>query len=189
MTKHLYILLLAVSSIWAAGDSIPAQETVLQIDPALTKVSFTLEDVLHTVHGTFALRRGTIRFEPLSGKASGELVVDAASGNSGSPARDRRMKANILECDRYPEITFRPDHVQGKVLAEGASQIELHGMFVIHGSEHEVTLPLQVEASAGKYRATGRFDVPYVKWGMKNPSTLMLRVKDKVAIDIQTVAR
>jgi polyisoprenoid-binding protein YceI len=189
MTKHLCLLVSFAAGLCAAADSIPVQETVLQIDPAQTKVSFTLEDVLHTVHGTFALKRGTIRFEPLSGKASGELVVDAASGDSGSAARDRRMKANILETERYPEIAFRPDHIQGKLLAEGASQVELHGMFLIHGAEHEVTLPLQVDAVAGQYSATGRFDVPYVKWGMKNPSTLMLRVKDKVEIDIQTVAR
>jgi polyisoprenoid-binding protein YceI len=190
MTKHVRLLLpLAFAALLAAADTIPVQETVLQIDPALTKVGFTLADVLHTVHGTFSLKRGTIRFDPLSGKASGELVVDAASGNSGSPARDRRMNANILESERYPEIAFRPDHVQGRVAAEGTSQIELHGTFLIHGAEHEITLPLQVEAGAGKYTASGRFAVPYVKWGMKNPSTLLLRVSDKVEIDVQTVAR
>jgi polyisoprenoid-binding protein YceI len=141
------------------------------------------------VHGTFALKRGTIRFDPLTGKASGELVVDAASGSSGSPARDRRMNANILEAGRYPEIAFRPDRVQGHINAEGSSQVELHGTFLIHGGEHEVTLPLQVEASAGSYTARGRFAVPYVNWGMKNPSTLLLKVSNTVQIDVQTVAR
>jgi polyisoprenoid-binding protein YceI len=125
----------------------------------------------------------------MSGKASGELVVDAASGNSGSPARDRRMNANILESARYPEIAFRPDHVQGHVAPDGTSKIELHGIFMIHGAEHEITLPLEVQASSGTYNATGHFAVPYVKWGMKNPSTLLLRVNDKVDVDIQTVAR
>ena len=189
MTTRLRCFLpFACAALLAAADSIPAQEAMLQIDPALTKVSFTLGDVLHTVHGTFALKRGTIRFDTLNGKASGELVVDAASGNSGSAARDRRMKASILETDRYPEIAFRPDHVQGRVAPQGTSQVELHGTFLIHGVEHEITLPLQVQAAAGKYTASGKFTVPYVKWGMKNPSTLLLRVSDKVDIDIETVA-
>lgn len=189
MTRHLRLLLpLACAALLAAADSIPATETVLEIDPALTKVGFTLADVLHTVHGTFTLKRGTIRFDPLTGKASGELVVDAASGNSGSPVRDRRMNASILEANRYPEIAFRPDRVDGRVAPQGTSQIELHGIFLIHGTEHQITLPLQVEASGGKYNASGRFAVPYVKWGMKNPSTLLLRVSDKVEIDVQTVA-
>ena len=166
-----------------------AQETALQIDPTQTYVSFTLPDVLHTVHGKFQLKRGTIRFDPATGKASGELVVDAASGNSGSAARDHRMHQNILESVKFPEIVFRPDRVQGKVEAQGTSQVELHGVFVIHGAPHEIVMPVQVESSGDHYTATAHFAVPYVQWGMKNPSTLFLRVSDKVDIDIKTVAR
>lgn len=166
-----------------------AQETALQIDPTQTKVGFTLADVLHTVHGNFALKRGTLRFDPQSGKASGELVVDAGSGDSGSAARDHRMNQNILESAKFPEIVFRPDRVQGKVEPQGTSQVELHGMFLIHGVQHEVTMPVQVEANGEQYTATVHFTVPYVQWGMKNPSTLFLRVSDKVDIDIKTVAR
>ncbi len=145
--------------------------------------------MLHTVHGSFALKRGSIRFDPLTGKVSGELVVDAASGNSGNGARDRRMHQNILESQRYPEIVLRPDRVQGKVAAQGASQVEMHGMFAIHGAEHEVVMPVQVDARDGHYTAAIHFTVPYVSWGMKNPSTLFLRCGDKVDIEIQTVAR
>lgn len=173
----------------ALAATIPGVPVALQMDPAQTKVEFTLADVLHTVHGTFALKRGDLRFDPASGKAEGELVVDAASGDSGSNARDSRMKKNILETDRFPEIVFRPDHVEGKVAPQGPSQVQLHGTFSIHGADHEIVFPVAVEAANGQYLATGRFEVPYVKWGMKNPSTLFLRVSDKVEITIHTVAR
>jgi polyisoprenoid-binding protein YceI len=169
--------------------TVPAQETALQIDPDRTKVEFTLGDVLHTVHGTFALTRGTIRFDTATGKASGELVVDATSGESGSEARDKRMHKNILESDRYREIVFRPDRVEGKVALQGNSQVQLHGMFAIHGAEHEITLPVDVEALDGQFTASTHFFIPYVKWGMKNPSTFLLRVSDKVELTIHTVAR
>jgi polyisoprenoid-binding protein YceI len=172
-----------------AAAAVSAQETSLEIDPALTKVGFTLADVLHTVHGNFALKRGSIRFDPATGKASGELVVDAASGDSGSAARDRKMHQNILESGKYPEIVFRPGRVQGKVEPQGTSQVELYGTFVIHGAAHEIVIPVQVEARGDRYTVTGHFTVPYVQWGMKNPSTLILRVSDKVDIEIQTVAR
>ena len=165
-----------------------ARETVLQIDPTHTKVEFTLGDVLHTVHGTFALKRGDMRFDA-AGKASGELVVDAASGQSGSEARDRRMHANVLESKRYPDIVFRPDRVEGRVAAQGASQVRLHGQFEIHGQTHEMVLPLEVDGTGGQFTAAGSFSVPYVKWGMKNPSTFFLRVSDKVQIDIRAGAR
>jgi len=189
MMKLVRLLLpLACAALLAAGDSIPAQDAILQIDPAQTRVEFTLGDVLHTVHGTFQLKRGNIRFDTATGRASGELLVDAASGASGSGARDHRMQANVLESGRYPDIVFRPDFVEGKLALVGASEVRLHGMFGIHGAEHEMTIPLEIQAADGQFTATGRFVVPYVKWGMKNPSTLILRVSDKVQIEIHTVA-
>ena len=37
--------------------------------------------------------------------------------------------------------------------------------------------------------ASGKFIVPYVQWGMKNPSTFLLKVNDKVEIDLTAVGR
>ncbi len=167
---------------------LPAQ-TALQIDPAQSKVEFTVGSTLHTVHGTFQVKRGNVQFDPETGKASGELIVDAASGESGSSGRDRRMNKDILQSDRYPEIVFRPDRVVGKVATEGPSQVQLHGMFSIHGAEHEMTVPVDVQAAAGQYTTTAHFVVPYIKWGMKNPSTFVLRVNDTVEITAHTLAR
>jgi len=185
LLRSLFPLAAAAALLGAA--EIPAPE--MQIDPAQTKVEFTLPDVLHTVHGSFTLKRGTLRFDPATGQASGELVVDAASGASGSSMRDRRMHQTILETDRYPDIIFRPDSVHGKLAPLGPSQLQLHGQFIIHGAAHEISMPVQVDASGGQYTATANFTVPYVQWGMKNPSTLFLRVSDKVEISIHTVAR
>jgi polyisoprenoid-binding protein YceI len=165
-----------------------AADTAVEIAPSQAQVAFTLSDVLHTVHGTFGLKRGKLRFDPESGKASGEIVVDAASGESGSPGRDKRMHANILESARFPEIVFRPDRIEGRIAPEGASEGVLHGVFSIHGGDHEISVPVHVEAGAGHYTATAHFEIPYVKWGMKNPSTLFLRVSDKVQIDVRVVA-
>ena len=190
MTKlmRVFVPLCVSAALLVAGESIPVQPRSLVIDPAQTKVEFTLGSLLHTVHGNFQLKRGTLSFDLQSGKAYGELVVDATSGESGSPARDKRMHASILESAKYPEIAFRPDRVDGKVAPEGKSQVQLHGVFAIHGVEHEILLPATVDAAAGQYNVAATFEVPYVTWGMKNPSTLMLRVSDKVEITIHTVA-
>jgi polyisoprenoid-binding protein YceI len=184
---RLFVPLCVSAVLLAAGESIPSQPRSLVVDPGQTRVEFTLGSLLHTVHGDFQLKRGTLSFDPLSGKAHGELVVDATSGDSGSPARDKRMHASILESAKFPEITFRPDRVEGKVAPEGKSQVQLHGIFALHGVDHEILFPVTVDAVPGQYNVTGTFEVPYVKWGMKNPSTLMLRVSDKVDITIQTV--
>jgi polyisoprenoid-binding protein YceI len=172
---------------WAGAAA--AQDLALHFAPADSKVEFTLGDVLHTVHGTFQLKRGDLRFDGATGQASGELVVDAASGASGNASRDHRMTSEILESARFPEIVFRPDRVDGKVAAQGHSQVEVHGEFSIHGAGHEVLIPAEVDAGAGVYTTTLRFTVPYQKWGMKNPSVLLLRVGDKVEIVVHAVGR
>jgi len=176
---------LAVLALLAAlAISAAAQDTAFQLDPAQTSVKFTLGDVLHTVRGTFQLKHGALQFEPASGKISGEIVVDATSGESGSGMRDRKMHKEVLESEQYPEISFRPDRIEGVVASQGKSSVKVHGMFNIHGIDREITVPTDVEMSADHWTATVHFTVPYEKWGMKNPSTLFLRVKDSVEIDL-----
>ena len=185
-TTRLLFIPLAVSASLLAADL--HQPAALVIDPAQTKVEFVLGSTLHTIHGTFHLTRGDLRFDPSTGSASGELAVDAGSGDSGSSARDKRMNHSILEKPKFPEIVFRPDRVEGSVATQGKSQVQLHGVFLLHGAFHEMTLPLTVEASDGQFQATTTFSIPYVQWGLKNPSTLILRVNDKVDITVHTVA-
>ncbi len=179
--------LFALAAVLAVA-AVRAEEMSLQFDPAQTRVEWTLGDVLHTVHGTFKLKRGSLRFDPATGNASGELVVDASSGESGSGARDRRMQKNVLESQKYPDIVFRPQHVDGKVAPQGPSQVQVRGMFEIHGASHDVTVPAQVQISGDRMTADLTFPVPYVKWGLKNPSTLFLRVDEKVDIRIRAAA-
>jgi len=175
--KQLWILALVLAPVCSPAD----------LDPTKTEIQFTLHDVLHTVHGTFKLKRGSIHLDPESNKVSGEIVIDVPSGASGSEARDRRMHKDILESRRYPEAAFTPDRVDGKLAPEGQSQIDLHGVFRIHGADHEITLHFQVErAAGGPYSASTHFVIPYVQWGMKDPSNFLLKVDKTVDVDIET---
>lgn len=169
---------LALAAITAA-----AQDTAFQVDPAESSVKFTLGDVLHTVHGTFKVERGTLQLAP-DGKMSGEIVVDATSGDSGSGMRDRKMHKEVLESARYPEIRFRPDRIDGAVGGTGKASVTVHGIFSIHGTDREISVPAQLERSGDHWTANVHFSVPYAKWGMKNPSTLFLKVNDTVEIDL-----
>jgi polyisoprenoid-binding protein YceI len=164
-----------------------AQEIVLNPDPATT-VQFKLSATLHTVHGSFKLKRGAVRYDPATGKISGEVVADAASGSSGDDSRDRRMHKDVLESAKYPEIVFTPDRVDGAVAPQGVSQVQVHGVFRIHGAAHEITLPVEVRMKDGHASAKTNFTIPYVKWGMRNPSTLFLRVGGDVEIEATTGA-
>jgi phage host-nuclease inhibitor protein Gam len=45
-----------------------------------------------------------------------------------------------------------------------------------------------VRGNGSQYIATTHFTTPYVQWGMKNPSNFLLKVEDKVEIDVRAVA-
>jgi polyisoprenoid-binding protein YceI len=165
-----------------------AQESVVGLDAAQTKIDFTLSDVLHTVHGVFKLKSGMIRYDPSTGKASGAIIVDATSGYSGNGSRDGEMHREILESGKFMEIMFTPNQVKGTLSPQGSSRMEVSGQFQMHGQDHELTLPIDVQADGKQLQLTARFIVPYVQWGLKNPSTFILRVSDKVTIDIHAVA-
>jgi polyisoprenoid-binding protein YceI len=167
------------------AQALVAQHAQVQLDNAHTRVGWTLTDVLHTVHGTFRITTSDLWFEASSGRAGGQIVVDARSGESGSSARDSRMKKNVLQSDRFPDITFVPDRVEGNVNLQGDSDLQLHGLFTIHGASHAVLMPVKTHIDHGKLQAVITFSVPYVKWGMKSPSTLFLKVNDSVEIEIK----
>jgi polyisoprenoid-binding protein YceI len=154
------------------------------LDPAQTEIHWKLSG-LHPVHGTFKLKSGEFLFNPRTGIAEGEILVDATTGESGNAARDKRMHGEILESNRYPAIFYHPTEIKGPFKAgEGTQDLTAEGTFNIHGADHPLELPLKVQISADTATATTRFTVPYVEWGMKNPSRLLLRVSKQVEIEV-----
>jgi polyisoprenoid-binding protein YceI len=166
-----------------------AQELAFELDPAQSRVDFILEDVMHTVHGAFHLKNGFLRFDAQNGGASGQLTVDATTGASGNKGRDRKMHQQVLESARYPDITFQPQHVIGKIPAAGAAPMEIQGLMTMHGQTRALTATGPVQINGDQVSADLRFVVPYVEWGMKNPSVFLLRVSDKVEITVHAVGR
>lgn len=189
LRRGLIVAWAALLSQFAFAASAPDTKITLHLDPAKTEIRFTLGDVLHTVHGTFALKSGTIAFDPATGHAEGQIVVGLDSGNSGSPTRDRLMKENILQTAAYPDAIFRPDTVSAAPKPGADQQITVDGTFTIHGKDHPLRLVMTVHMITPDHlKATTEFAVPYVAWGMKDPSTFVLRVEKQVTVDVTAEA-
>jgi polyisoprenoid-binding protein YceI len=183
--RHIGWLVLAMA---AASVAQPQQRT-FTLEPAQTKINFTVDSTLHTVHGDFQLKRGSIQFDNATGAASGELVVDSASAESGNDGRDKKMHKDVLESPKYSDIVFTPQHVKGTVANEGKSTVEVEGILTMHGKSKPVTMPLEIELQNGSGSADGSFSVKYQEWGMKNPSTFILRVNDTVHIHVHAIGK
>jgi polyisoprenoid-binding protein YceI len=162
-----------------------AKMLVLAVDPAASKVHWTLGSTLHTVHGTFAVRSWSINVDEATGKASGEIVVDASSGESGNDGRDKKMHKEIIESGKYPSISFRPDRVDGNVVTGGLTKAKIHGIFSLHGVDHELTVPFEAELMADRWKGAAKFTVPYIDWGLKSPSNFFLKADPTVDVQLE----
>jgi polyisoprenoid-binding protein YceI len=163
------------------------QHQTFTANPDASKVAFSLEGTGHHVEGTFHVQSGTIDFDPSTQTISGAVVVAAGSGNSGEPSRDKKMNADVLEVARFAEISFVPKSYQGTVAASGDSSIQVTGIFTLHGTPHDLTVPMQIHIDGHSLAAKTHFTIPYVKWGLKDPSIFILKVAKEVDIDLMLV--
>jgi polyisoprenoid-binding protein YceI len=196
MVRHLRVrLLLALSFVIVvcrlaiAADSVPQGKlAVLALDPAETTIRYSLGGWPHHTQGTFSLKHGLIRVDPQSGKMDGVITVDAASGNSGHSVRDERMKSSILEVSRFPEISFAPQQVVNHGNPQAEFPVTVRGLMSLHGTQHPLTVDALVGRTANEVTIHCSFVIPYVDWGLENPSILMFTVSKRVHVDMTTKA-
>ncbi len=169
--------LLFASPLWAA-------ELEVVVDPTTAKIDFTLGATMHTVEGSLKLKSGEVRFDPAKGVMVGKLVIDATSATTSNEGRDKKMHAEVLESAKYAEMVFVPQKLVGTVKLEGESDVSMEGTLTIHGSEHALSIPLKVNVNGNRTTAKGSFKIPFVEWGMSDPSVFILRVDKFVTVNI-----
>jgi polyisoprenoid-binding protein YceI len=170
----------------ALGPTLHAQDK-LTLDPTHSEVHFTVDTTLHTVHGTFHLQQGEISFDPAASTVTGAITVDALSGESGDSARDHRMSNEILKAPTYKTFTFAPTSFTGAFNPTGDSTLQVHGAFTLLGKPHDIVVPMKVHILGDQLHATGTFTIPYVQWGVKDPSTFVFRCNKEVRIDLSLI--
>jgi polyisoprenoid-binding protein YceI len=160
----------------------------INLDPATTAIHWTLNATAHTVHGTFKLKSGSFRIDPVTGEASGQIVVDATSGESGDSTRDKRMHSVVLQSPQYPTITFKPSRVVGKVDLTAAGTVTVDGVLNLHGQDHPMQITVNLHLQAANVALATHFIVPFVAWGLKDPSVAFFRTEKEVALDVEAIA-
>lgn len=179
------LFLLTSSSIGSAAD------LVVELDPASSSIRFELGATMHSVHGTAALSHGRFAFDPATGNANGEIVVDARSADTENGKRDKKMHAQVLESAQYPEIVLRPVRISGQLPPPGTTAAAtVEGELQLHGTSHLISFPAQVSTAEGDVVAvSAQFEIPYVEWGLDDPSTFILRVSKEVTVTLEARGR
>lgn len=163
------------------------QAALLHLDPEATHVAFELGGNMHTVEGTLDLVRGDIQFDPVSGEVSGKIVLDATSAVTENKKRDRKMHETVLESEIYPDIVFIPSRLEGEFHAQGTSHLRLLGTLNIHGADHPVEIPATITIEDRVLTGSATLAIPFVEWGMQDPSFFIFRVEKTVTIMLDIV--
>jgi polyisoprenoid-binding protein YceI len=158
-------------------------QTTYAINPAKSQVQYSLKG-FHDVAGHFAVSDGRITFNRATGAMSGSVDVAAASGNSGEPARDKKMDKDQLKVKKFPTIVFAPTKFTGTLNTTGSSTVQVDGTFTLLGKPHAITVPMTVDINGTDCTAKGSFLIPYVQWGVKDPSNFLLHMDKQVKIDL-----
>lgn len=164
-----------------------AQHQSFVVNPDASEVKMTLNTKHEVVNGTFHVQSGSIAFDISVPKISGLIIVMADSGKTGNGSRDRKMYNDILKVEQFATITFEPKSYAGTLAPSGDSNLQVTGIFTLLGTPHEITLPMQVHIDGAGATAKGHFVVPYIQWGLKDPSFLIWKASHDVAIDLNLV--
>jgi polyisoprenoid-binding protein YceI len=163
-----------------------AQQQAFNINPDSSEVKFTLGGH-DTTTGTFHVAKGLVNFDPTTPKLTGLVDVEAGSGNTGNGTRDKKMTTQVLEAAKFSDVTFAPESYTGTLAPTGDSTLQVTGVFTLHGTPHTLTVPMQIHIEGSKCTAKTHFVVPYVEWGLKDPSVFILKVAKQVDVDLTLV--
>jgi polyisoprenoid-binding protein YceI len=164
-----------------------AQHQTFAVNPVASEVKMTLNTTHEIVNGTFHIQSGSIEFDRSTPKMSGSVVVLAGSGDTGNGSRDKKMNRDILQVEQHATVSFEPKTYTGAINPSGDSTIQVTGIFTLLGTPHEITIPILVHLEVASATAKAHFVVPYVQWGLKNPSFMIWKADNDVAIDLNLV--
>jgi polyisoprenoid-binding protein YceI len=166
-----------------------AQHQTFAVNPDASEVKMKLNTSHEVVNGTFHIQSGSINFDRSASHISGIVIVEAGSGKTGNDSRDKKMNKDILRVDQFATVSFAPKAYSGTVAASGDSTIQVSGVFTLLGTAQDLTIPMQIHIDGSKATAKAQFVVPYVQWGLKNPSFLIWKAENDVAIDLNLIGQ
>jgi polyisoprenoid-binding protein YceI len=182
-----FFLVLALAVILAPAAF--AQHQTFAVNPDASEVRMTLKTTHELVNGAFHVQTGSVDFDPSTFKMSGAVAVLAGSGKTGNGSRDKRMYKEILQVEQHATVSFEPKSYAGVLAASGDSNIQVTGIFTLLGTPHEITIPMLVNLEGTTATVKAHFVVPYIQWGLKDPSFFVWKADKDVAIDLSLAGR
>jgi polyisoprenoid-binding protein YceI len=152
---------------------------------------FKVEGPLDDVVGEARVISGNLELDP-NGWASGHgvVAVDLAQMRTGIDERDRDMRVEFLQTQRFPFALMTVDKIErpsAEKLEPGKdAQGEAVGSFEVHGIRRAVRVPVKLKLDdKGRLTIAGAFEVPFADYGIQRPQRLFLKLGDTADITFE----
>ena len=119
-----------------------SQAATWQIDPDHSSFQFKVRHLMvSNVKGDFTRVKGAVTMDDKDvSNLNVQLVIDAASVNTGHAKRDEHLRAaDFFDVAKYPTNTF----VSKKVTKAGPDRLQVIGDLTLHGVTKEITVDVE----------------------------------------------
>jgi polyisoprenoid-binding protein YceI len=117
---------------------------------------------------------------------TGSVAVDLASLQTGISLRDRHLKEEYLQVDRYPQARLTLSHLDISRLPEGAAfaavAIPFEGTLLLHGVEKPVSGQAKVSRNDSRIAVSAQFSITLGDFGVGVPKYMGITVAEKVDV-------
>ncbi|MBX7184155.1 MAG: YceI family protein [Vicinamibacteria bacterium] len=127
-------------------------QDVYNVDKVHSEVAFRVRHFVSKVSGRFDDFSGTITIVPGKPAASSvEFTIKTASINTANTGRDNHLRsADFFDAEKNPEITFKST----KIAPVDADTFNVTGIFTMHGTAKELTIPVDFGGTVTDSRGT-----------------------------------
>jgi polyisoprenoid-binding protein YceI len=159
-----------------------------KIVAAGSDLRWDLPATLHTVHGVAPVLTGTLDAEPGTGgqwRIRSRVVVPAAAMTTGRESRDKKMREEVLETDKFPEVVFESRHVSADLSRFPKDEhftVEVTGDLTVHGKAVRVKLPVDVFVRPDHVVLQGSFPLAWKQFGLADPSFGLIKVREPLKV-------
>jgi len=182
MKKSLVVIFLLITNIYLFGE----EWHVKKSDANLVK--FTSSTPVLDFDGITNNIDGYVYWEGeeiFSGKNELFFEVDINSIETGSGKRDRDMREDVLETDKWQTTYFKGEITSSKSLGNSNFEVKAIGKMFIHGIENQKEIIAQIRFENGVMNVTTDFSVLLKDYSIKAPSLLaFIKVAEEIKLHL-----
>lgn len=136
------------------------------------------------IDGYVLLDRAELEGSDGGGDTEFYFEVDLASLDTGIGLRNRHMRDNYLEVEKYPYATFAGRIESVEVTEPGRFRIAAAGVLSVHGKERQLTVPCEISTRDRGYRTMCSFQVLLTDFDIERPKIMFLKLADAIRIEL-----